>query len=79
MTIEMNTKTILVHENVIIASRWKAHLHGLTGLMEVVPLLCDEAIVHVSGMQSSSKGRECNITVCSASEHMVKDDFACCK
>ena len=55
----------------------KAHLHGI---LEAVSVLCNEAIAHVSGMQSSCKGHN-NIIACSAScsKHKVKDDFACCK
>ena len=55
----------------------KAHLHGIP---EVVSVLRNEAIAHVSGMQSSCKGHN-NIIACSAScsKHKVKDDFACCK
>ena len=41
----------------------KAHLHGIP---EVVSVLRNEAIAHVSGMQSSCKGH--NIIVCSASK-----------
>ena len=39
------------------------HLHGIP---EVVSVLRNEAIVHVSGMQSSCKGH--NIIACSASK-----------
>ena len=51
------------------ASYNKQHLHGI---LEVVLVLHNEAIAHVSGMQSSCKG--CNITACSAScsKHKVK-------
>ena len=51
----------------------KAHLHGIP---EVVSVLRNEAIAHVSGMQSSCKGHN-NIIACSAScnKHKVKDDF----
>ena len=41
----------------------KAHLHGIP---EVVSVLRNEAIMHVSGMQSSCKGHN-NIIACSAS------------
>ena len=44
----------------------KAHLQGIP---EVVPVLRNEAIAHVSGMQSSCKGR--NITACSASKQNI--------
>ena len=37
--------------------------------LEVVPVLLNEAITFVSGMQS----------LCSANKHVVKYDFACCK
>ena len=50
----------------------KVYLHGIP---EVVSVLRNEAIAHVSGMQSSCKGHN-SIIACSAScsKHKVKDD-----
>ena len=45
--------------------------------------ICDEAIAHVSGRQSSCKGRDyyniLHAVLANTSNHVVKDDFACCK
>ena len=59
---------IQLSQNTVLAL--KAHLHGIP---EVVSVLPNEAIAHVSGMQSSCKGHN-NIIAYSAScsKHKVK-------